>query len=73
MVNIKNFPGNPPANIGDADAGLILGLGRSPAGGNGNPLQYSWLESFMDRGAWWTALHGVAKGWTQLSEYTHTR
>ena len=72
MVNIKNFPRNPPANIGDADAGLILGLGRPPAGGNGNPLQYSWLESFMDRGAWWTVLHAVAKGWTQLSEYTHT-
>ena len=38
-------------NGGDADVGLILGLGRSPGGGNGNPLQYSCLENPMDRGA----------------------
>ena len=43
---------NLPANAGDAgDAGLILGSGRSPGGGNGNPLQYSYLEKPMDRGA----------------------
>ena len=42
---------NPPANVGDA--GLIPGLGRSPGGGNGSPLQYSYLENPMDRGAWW--------------------
>ena len=58
---------NPPANAGDArDRGLIPGLGRSPAGGNGNPLQYSSLENPMGRGAWWATVHGVAKGWTQL-------
>ena len=34
------------------DLGLIPGLGRSPGEGNGNPLQYSCLENFMDRGAW---------------------
>ena len=40
------------SNDGDArDMGLILGLGRSPGGGNGNPLQYSCLENLMDRGA----------------------
>ena len=45
---------NPSANAGDArDADLIPGLGRSPGGGNGNPLQYSCLENSMDRGAWW--------------------
>ena len=44
---------NPPANAEDArDAGLIPGSGRSPEVGNGNPLQYSSLESSMDRGAW---------------------
>ena len=44
---------NPPANAGDAeDAGLIPGSGRSPGGGNGNPLQYSGLENSMDRGTW---------------------
>ena len=44
---------NPPANTGDPrDAGSILGSGRSPGVGNGNPLQYSCLENYMDRGAW---------------------
>ena len=43
---------NPPANAGDIiDMGLIPGLGRSPGGGLGNPLQYSCLENPMDRGA----------------------
>ena len=45
---------NPPANAGDTrDMGLIPGLGSSPGEGHGNPLQYSWLENVMDRGAWW--------------------
>ena len=44
------------------------GLGRSPAQGNGNPLQYSCLENFRDRGGWWAKVHGVAKSWTQLSD-----
>ena len=40
--------------------------------GNGNPLQYSCLENPMDGGAWWAAVHGVAEGWTQLSDFTFT-
>ena len=45
---------NPPASAGEIrDADLILGLGRSPGEGYGNPLQYSCLENPMDRGAWW--------------------
>ena len=53
---------NPPANAGDLrDVGSILGPGRSPGGGNGNPLQYSFLENPMDREAWWATVHGVAK------------
>ena len=53
---------NPPADAGDAgDRSLLLGLGRSPGGGNGNPLQNSYLENFMDRGDWWATLHGVAE------------
>ena len=48
------------------DAGLILGSRKSPGGGHGNPSQYACLESLMDRGAWWAAVHGVAKGWTWL-------
>ena len=38
--------------------------------GNGNPLQYSCLEDPMDGGVWWAAVHGVAKSWTRLSDFT---
>ena len=55
--------------FGDADVGLISGLGRSPGIGNGNPLQYSCLGNPMDRGAWWATVHGVAKSPTQLSDW----
>ena len=64
------FPGgavikNLPANSGDArDTGLMPESGRSPEGGNGNTLQYSYLENYMDRGAWWAIVHGVAKSRT---------
>ena len=51
--------------------GLMPGLGRPPGEGNGNPLQYSCLENFMDRGAWWAMIHGVTKSQTQMSD-THT-
>ena len=40
--------------------------------GNGTPLQYSCLENPMDGGAWWAAVHGVAEGWTRLSNFTFT-
>ena len=40
--------------------------------GNGTPLQYSCLENPMDRGAWWAAVHGVAKSRTRLSDFTFT-
>ena len=40
--------------------------------GNGNPLQYSYLENPMDGWAWWAAVHGVAKSWTRLSDFTVT-
>ena len=43
------------------DLHLIPGSGRSPGGGNSNPLQYSCLENPVDRGAWWAAVYGVAK------------
>ena len=58
---------NPPANAGNGrDVGLIPGSRRSPGGGNGNPLQYSYLENPMGRGAWQATVHRVAKIWTQL-------
>ena len=55
-------------NVGDL--GSIPGLGRSPGEGNGNPLWYSCLENPMDGGAWWAAVHGVAKSQTRLSNFT---
>ena len=62
---------SPPAHAGNArDVGSIPRWGRSPGGGNGNPLQNSCLDYFMDRGAWWATVHGFTKSWTQLSIHT---
>ena len=47
-----------------------LGWEDSPGEGNGNPLQYSCLENAMDGGTWWATVHGVAKSWTRLSDFT---
>ena len=75
--NEVGFPGGPaakypPAKAGDAGAvGLILGLGRSPEEGKGNPLQFSWLGNFMDREAWWAAIPGVTESGTELSDKDH--
>ena len=52
---VKNLPANA------RDSGLILGLGRSPGGGHGNPLQHSCLVNPMERGAWWAIVHRVAE------------
>ena len=58
VLVVKNLP----VNAGDVrDMGSIPGLGRSPGGGHGNPLQYSCLENPMDRGALQASVHGVAK------------
>ena len=55
----------PSANAGDVrDMGLIPGSGRSPGGGHGNPLQCSYLENSMGRGAWRATVHGGVKSWT---------
>ena len=62
---------NLPASAGDArDVGSSLGLGRPHGGGNGNPLQYSCLENFLDRRAWQATVHSAAKSWTRRA---HTR
>ena len=67
---------NLTANGGDIrDMDLILGSGISTGGGHGNPLQYSYLENPMDRGAWRATVHRVAKSQTQLkrlSIHAHT-
>ena len=58
---------NPPANAGDIrDIVSIPGSRRSPGGGHGNPLQYSYLENPMAREAWWAIVQRVAKSGTQL-------
>ena len=68
---------NLPINAEDIRyVGLILGLGRFPGEGNGNPLQYSCLEKPMDRGAWCATIHKITKWWTwlkQLSMHTHNQ
>ena len=67
---------NPSANSGDIrDTGSIPSSGRSPGGGDGNPLQYSCLKNHMDRGAWQVIVHRAEKSRTQLkllSMYTST-
>ena len=67
---VKNLPAN-AGDTGNVDS--TPGLGRSPGGGNGNSLQYSCLESPMDRGAWRDLVHGVAKSQTRLSDLAHAQ
>ena len=65
---------NPPASAGDIrDPGSIPGLGKSPGGGHGNPLQCSCLETPMDRGAWQATVPRVTKSQTRLKQLSmHT-
>ena len=52
------------------DPGSVPGWGRSPGEGNGHPLRCSCLENPLDKGAWWTAIHGVTKSQTWLERWT---
>ena len=64
---------NPLANAGHIrDASSIPESGRSPEAGHGNPLQYSCVDNYLDRGAWRAKVHRVAKIQTQLSNFTFT-
>ena len=59
---------NPPAHAGDTrDMGSIPELGRSPGGGRGNPLQYSYLGDSTDRGTWRAIVHGAEESRTRLN------
>ena len=75
LFYVDGFPNgsvvrNLPANAGDAeDMSSISGSGRSPRGGNSNPLQYSCQENPMGRGPWRTAVHGVTKCGTRLDTH----
>ena len=69
------FPGGSDSKVSAhnvGDPGSIPGLGRSPAEGNGTPLQYSCLENSMDGGAWWATVHGVTKSQKWLSQHCLT-
>ena len=70
-LGLIDFPGGPDGKetvckAGDLDS--IPELGKSPGARNGNPLQYSYLEDSMGRGAWWATVHGVTKSWTRPSD-----
>ena len=72
IYNYLGFPGNSNGKESACNAGylgLIPVSERSPGGGHGNPLQYSCLESPIDRGAWWVAVHGLTQSWTWLSKW----
>ena len=69
VLNHMCFPGGSDGKesaCNAGDMGFIPGSGRSPGGGNSNPLQYSCLDNPMDRGAWWATVHGVTKSQTRL-------
>ena len=75
MLLVLDFPGGSDGKASaynEGDPGSISGSGRSPGEGNGNLLQYYCLENPMDRRAWWATVHGVAKSWTRLSDFTFT-
>ena len=63
LVLVLGFPGGSDDKriCHDGNLGLIPGLGRFSGEGNSSPLQYSCLENPMDRGTWWTTVHGVTK------------
>ena len=71
--NFKDLPGGADGKVSacnSGDRGSIPGSGRSPGEGDGNPLQDSCLENPMDGGAWWAAVHVVAKSRKRLSDFT---
>ena len=73
LSSCKGFPGGwevKASACNTGDLGSIPGSVRSPGEGNGNPLQYSYLENPVDGGAWWATVHRVTKSRTRLSDFT---
>ena len=73
-VSCSGFPGSSEGRESAwsaGDPGSILGSGRSPGAGSGNPLKYSCLENSMDRGVWWATVDRVTKSRTRMSDYHH--
>ena len=69
FVTLANLSNGKESACNAKDRGSIPGSGRSPGEKNGYPPQYSCLENFMDRVAWWATVHGVTKSQTQLSDW----
>ena len=72
MQGLPQWLSSKESSCNAGDTGItfsIPGLGRSPGGRNGNPLQYSCLKNPIDRGAWQATVHGVTESWTQLSDW----
>ena len=65
LRNLAQMVKNQPTS---ADKGSVPGSGRSPGEGNSYPLQYSCLESPMNKGVWWATIHRAAKIWTRLGD-----
>ena len=72
ILPLLGFPGGSEVKASAYNAGDAGSIPGSPGEGNGNPLQYSCLENPMDREAWQATVHGVAKSWTRLSDFTHS-
>ena len=66
VFGLPQWPDGKESAFNAGDVGSIPGLGRSPGGGHGNPLQYSCLENPMDRGAWGATVQGVAESRIRL-------
>ena len=58
---VAGFPGSSMVKDPPSNAGNVRDVGSIPGSGNGNPLQYSYMGNPVDRGAWWTIVHGVKK------------
>ena len=72
VTGLPWWPSGKESACNAGDLGLIPGLGRSPRGGHGNSLQYSCLENFMDRGAWWATAHRVTQlDTTEVTKQQH--
>ena len=69
LTGLHGGPAGKESACNAGHPGLISGSGRSSGEGNGNPLQYSCLENSMDRGAWQFTVYGVARNYTQLSDF----
>ena len=69
-TRLRGGSGGKASAYNEGDLGSNPASGRSPGGGNGNPLQYSYLENPMGGIAWWATVHEVAKSQTRLSDFT---